>query len=100
MNMKNIRGIVPAHPGAILREDVIPALKVTKVELAEDLGISRAALYAILSEKAAVSPEMAVRLGKLCGNGAEFWGRLQLQHDLWKAEQEVDVTGIPTRKAA
>lgn len=95
-----IRGIEPTHPGAILREDVLPALKISKTETAKLLGISRQTLYDILDEKLSVTPEMALRIGKLCGNGPEFWLRLQIQRDLWKAAQKIDVESIPTMSAA
>lgn len=64
----------PSHPGELLREDVLPALRLTVKEVAEKLGVSRQTLHAILSEKSAVTPEMAVRLGKLCGNVAPHAG--------------------------
>ncbi len=100
MNRKNIPAIEPVHPGAILREDVLPALKKSKTEIAKLLGISRQHLYDILDEKKDVTPEMAVRIGKLCGNGAEFWLSLQMQRDLWKAEKNIDASKIPTLAAA
>jgi addiction module HigA family antidote len=92
----------PTHPGALLREDVLPALGITVIDAAEKLGISRQALHAILAERSAVTVEMAVRLGKLCGNGAGLWLRMQQAHDLWKAEQEMAdvVSGIPTLRVA
>ena len=92
----------PNHPGALLREDVLPALGITVIDAAEKLGISRQALHAILAERSAVTVEMAVRLGKLCGNGAGLWLRMQQAHDLWKAEQEMAdvVSGIPTLRVA
>jgi plasmid maintenance system antidote protein VapI len=61
----------PIHPGEILREDVLPALHV----------ILRR------SEPKPITPDMALRIGKLCGGGAEFWARMQLRHDLWHAER-------------
>jgi addiction module HigA family antidote len=92
----------PTHPGALLREDVLPALGITVIDAAEKLGISRQALHAVLAERSAVTVEMAVRLGKLCGNGAGLWLRMQQAHDLWKAEQEMAdvVSGIPTLRVA
>jgi addiction module HigA family antidote len=86
----------PTHPGALLREDVIPATGKTKTEIAAMLGISRQHLYDILDEKKPVSPAMAVRFGKLFGNGPELWSNMQTAYDLWHAEQEVDVSGIKT----
>ena len=91
--------IAPVHPGEILREDVLPALGRSKAEIARLLGISRPTLYAILAEKAPITPEMAVRVGKLCGNGPLLWARMQTAHDLWQAEREIDVSGIPTLEA-
>ncbi len=88
--------IVPAHPGEILREDILPAISMSKTAAAEALGISRQTLYDILNEKQPVSAGMAVRLGKLFGNGARFWIDLQRNHDLAVAERSVDVSRIPT----
>jgi addiction module HigA family antidote len=92
----------PAHPGAILREDVLPALGLTVAAAARQLRVSRQMLHAVLAEKAAVSPEMAVRLGKFCGNGAGFWLRLQAAYDLWHAERKLrgEVDKIPGHAVA
>ena len=75
-------GLPPMHPGELLREDVIPALGLPLAEIARLLGISRQALHAILTERAAISPLMASKLGKLCGNGPDLWINLQMRHDL------------------
>lgn len=91
--------IDPAHPGEILREDVLPALSMSRTAVAEALGISRQTLYAILNERQPVTAGMAVRFGKLFGNGAGFWIDLQRRHDLARAEREVDLSGIPTIEA-
>ena len=88
--------LIPAHPGEILREDVLPALGMTKTAVAGALGISRQTLYDIVNEKQPVTAEMAVRFGKLFGNGAAFWLNLQRAHGLAIAERTVDVSGIPT----
>ncbi|MDQ7019133.1 MAG: HigA family addiction module antitoxin [Robiginitomaculum sp.] len=88
------------HPGAILREDVLPATRLTKVAFARALGVSRQTLYDLIGEKQPVTPAMAVRLGKLCGNGPEFWLRLQIAYDLWRAKQDVDTAEIITLSVA
>lgn len=90
----------PTHPGEILREDVVPALRMTKSEIADALGISRQHLYDILNEKKPVSPEVAVRLGKALGNGAGVWLRMQAAYDIWQAERSVDVSKVRVIKAA
>jgi addiction module HigA family antidote len=86
----------PTHPGIVLENTVIPALKRPKAEIARLMGISRQSLYDILAGRQPVTPETAVRLGKLCGNGAALWLNMQAAHDLWHAEHAVDVSGIPT----
>lgn len=95
------RGHQPTHPGAMLREDVLPALGLPVLRAAEALGVSRQALHAILAERAGVTPEMAVRLGKLCGNGPGLWLRMQQAYDLWRAEQAMAevIAAIPTLRA-
>ena len=90
----------PTHPGALLREDVVPATGRTKTDIARLLGISRQHLHDILEEKKPVSAAVAVRLGKLFGNSGGIWLRMQAACDLWHAECEVDVSAIPTIKAA
>ena len=89
----------PSHPGALL-DDIIPATGKTKVEIAELLGISRQQLYDILRQKKPVSPSVAARLGKMFGDGAAVWLRMQAAHDTWHAEREVDLSKIPTLRAA
>ena len=91
--------IEPVHPGEVLREDVLPALSMSKTAVADALGISRQTLYDILNEKQPVTAEMAVRFGKLFGNGGRFWINLQRSHDLAVAERTVDVSGIRTLEA-
>ncbi len=92
----------PPHPGAILRLDVLPALAMPVVQAARELGVSRQLLHGILSERLPVSAEMAVRLGKWCGNGAHIWIALQRDRDLWQAERKLadQISAIPTHEAA
>ena len=66
-------GLAPMHPGELLREEVLPALNREKSEIADLLGVSRQTLYDILKERQQVTPDMALRLGKLCGNGPDLW---------------------------
>lgn len=90
----------PTHPGELLREDVLPEVKKSKAEISRLLGISRQHLHDILAERKPVSPEVAVRLGKLFGNGAGLWIRMQGAYDEWQASRAVDVSDIPTLIAA
>jgi addiction module HigA family antidote len=85
-----------------LREDVLPALGLTVQDAAAKLGVTRQTVHRIIARDnpRPVTPEMAVRLGKLCGNGARFWLNLQGAYDLWHAERRVDTRRIPTLQAA
>jgi len=90
----------PSHPGELLRETILPALGLSKIEVAGALGISRQHLYDLLSEKKPVSPEIAVRLGKAFGDGPEVWLRMQAAHDAWHAARAVDVRKVKVLTAA
>lgn len=77
----------PTHPGAILRDDVLPALGLSVAETARRLYVSRQTLHDLLAERKGFTPEMALRVGKLAGNGAGLWLRMQQDFDLWHAER-------------
>lgn len=86
------RGLPATHPGEVLREIVLPDLKahgVPATAVAERLGVSRRTLYDILQAKAAVTPEMALRLGRLFGNGPDIWLNLQRAWDLERAQERL-----------
>lgn len=91
---------VPTHPGAILREDVLPSLRMSVAEAARRLNVSRQTLHDLLAERKGFTPEMALRIGKLAGNGPVLWLRMQQDFDLWHAERELadELRGI--KKAA
>ena len=78
----------PPHPGEILKEDVLPELGMTVTEAAAALHVTRAALSRVINGRAAVSADMALRLGQWLGNGAEVWLRMQAAHDLWQAAKK------------
>ena len=99
--MTNICKRSPTHPGVLLREVVLPALRVSVAQAAREIGVSRQQLYKILAGDRAVTAEMATRLGKYCGNGPELWLNMQSAYDLWHAQHALaDVLEtIPTRAA-
>jgi addiction module HigA family antidote len=82
MTMKN-----PPHPGLSVRHDCIESLGLTITEAARVLGVTRQALNNLVNCKAAISPEMAIRLNKAFGGGADTWLRLQAAYDLAQAEK-------------
>jgi addiction module HigA family antidote len=81
----------PAHPGDILREDILPALGLTVGQAADALGVNRVSLSRVINGRAAISSEMALRLAKWLGpdNGpdAGTWLAMQSQYDLWHASK-------------
>jgi antitoxin HigA-1 len=78
----------PTHPGAILREDVLPALKMKQKEFSGGIGVSRLTVSEMLNEKRSISPDVSMRLSKALGNGPEIWLRTQQTLDLWVLSQQ------------
>jgi antitoxin HigA-1 len=89
----------PTHPGAILREDVLPGLNMTQKEFADRLGVSRLTVSDLLHEKRGLTPDMAMRLGKLLGNGPEIWLRMQQALDLWELARQGGYDNIRSLEA-
>ena len=87
----------PTHPGAVLREITFPAMHVSVSRAAREMGVSRQGLHKILAQERGITPEMAVRIGRYCGNGPGIWLRMQAAHDLWHAEKELagEIDAIP-----
>ena len=83
----------PPHPGLTLRDDVLPALGISVTAAAEQLGVTRPALSRVLNARAAISPEMALRieawLGIENGGSASVWLSQQGAYDLWKARKAI-----------
>ena len=81
----------PPHPGLTLRDDVLPALGLSVTEAAQQLNVSRVTLSRVLNGRAAISPEMALRieawLGLDRGGDARLWLAEQTAYDVWQAEQ-------------
>jgi addiction module HigA family antidote len=96
------RGLPAMHPGELLREEILPAVGLPKAAIARLLGVSRQSLYDIIDEHRPVTAPMALRLGKLFGNGPGLWLNLQRKYDLEQAEKEMGETldRIPTVRAA
>jgi len=78
----------PTHPGELLRKEVLPALKMTQTELAKRLGVSRLSVSELLLEKRTLSPDMAIRVGRLTNTTPESWLRMQEALDLWELERQ------------
>ena len=79
---------MPTHPGAVLREDVLPELGWTQTELASRLMVSRQTVSDLLHERKSVTAEMAIRIARAVGGTPESWLRMQEALDLWAAEMK------------
>ena len=78
----------PAHPGEIVYHEVVEPLGLTVTEAARILGVGWPALSALLNGRAALSPEMAIRIEKAFGPRADHLMRIQLAHDMAKARRK------------
>lgn len=84
--------VEPAHPGDILREDVVPALGISVGAFAKALGVSRHRLHKVLKRERSVTAELAVKLEHVVGSSAETWLGMQVNHDLFHARRVIDVS--------
>lgn len=82
MRMKN-----PPHPGLLVLYDCLEPLELTVADGAKVLGVSRQAVNNLVRGRSAISAEMAIRLDKAFGGGAETWLRMQAAYDLAQAEK-------------
>src|SRR5665647_2769270 len=93
----------PPHPGLTLRDDVLPALGLSVTEAAQQLGVSRVALSRVLNGRAAISPEMALRLeawlGVARGGETRLWLAEQSAYDVWQARQRFKVAPMHVQSA-
>ena len=88
----------PTHPGVLFERTILPHLgRRTIGEIATLLGVSRQTLHRVMAGETAITPDMAVRLGRLCGNGPGLWLRLQANYDAWEASRRLkdEVAKIP-----
>jgi addiction module HigA family antidote len=90
----------PPHPGEIIREFCVEPLNINVTEAARALGVTRKTFSSLLNGRAGISPEMALRLSKVFGRTPEGWLRLQLQYDLWKTKQSIDIGNLKRMQAA
>jgi antitoxin HigA-1 len=84
----------PPHPGLSIRHDCLEPLGLAVVDAARALGVSRQTLNNVINGKSGISAEMAIRLDKAFGGGAETWLRLQTAYDLSQAMKQVDTIKI------
>jgi len=84
----------PPHPGRIVRQECLEALGLSVTEGAKVLDVTRQALNNLVNEKAAISPEMAIRLEKAFSGTADTWLRMQAAYDLAQARKKADKINV------
>ena len=80
----------PPHPGLSIRHDCLEPLGLTVTKAAKKLGVSRKQLSNVVNGHSGISPQMAIRLDKAFGGGANTWYRLQAAYDLAQAMKQAD----------
>ena len=80
----------PPHPGLSIRHDCLESLGLSVTEAAKKLGVSRKQLSNVVNGHSGISPQMAIRLDKAFGGGANTWYRLQAAYDLAQAMKQAD----------
>jgi addiction module HigA family antidote len=84
----------PPHPGEFIRETYIETFDISIRFLAENLGVAASTLARVVSERSAVSPEMALRLSKALGRSPESWLAMQDNYDLWQARKSANLSKV------
>ena len=85
----------PTHPGAFLREVVLPVVHKSRVEIASALGVSRQTLHKLVKEQQPVTADLAVRLGTAFDTSPASWMAMQAAHDLWHAARSIPADRAP-----
>ncbi len=84
----------PPHPGEFIRETYIQPFDISIRSLAENLDVAASTLARIVSERSAVSPEMALRLSKAIGRSPESWLAMQDNYDLWQVRKSANLSQV------
>ena len=84
----------PPHPGEFIRETYIEQFDISIRSLAENLDVAASTLARVVSERSAVSPEMALRLSKAIGRSPESWLAMQDNYDLWQARNSTNLSRV------
>ena len=88
----------PAHPGGLVKSEIVEAPELSVTDAAKALGVTRPALSALLNERAALSPEMALRIEKAFGPEMDHLLRMQLAYDVAKTREQA--RGISIKRYA
>ena len=87
-------GMKPPHPGEFIRGDILEPLELSVSEAAEALGVRRATLSDLVNGKAALSPEMALRVEKAFGMSMDTLLRMQAWFDASAMRDRADQISV------
>jgi addiction module HigA family antidote len=99
MNGVGFRMKCPIHPGDFIRNEIIHDLGLTIKDAAEALGVTRAALSALVNQRSSLSPEMALRIEKAFGVSMDTLMRMQGSYDVAQMRNRGDTIAV-TRHVA
>lgn len=100
MNSLRAKNRKPTHPGAIIREDILPELGISQTDLADHLRVSRRTISEIIHERRPLTPDMALRLSHFLGTTPESWLNMQQALDIWELERKHAALYKAVEKAA
>lgn len=78
----------PSHPGALIRNVILPETGLSISSLAERCGVARNTMSKIVNERSDVTEDLAIRLSRVLGSTPQFWIAMQTKLNLWKLEQK------------
>ena len=78
----------PPHPGEVIDGLYLEPFEVSARTMATRLGVSPSTFARVVSGKSALSPDMAIRLSKVLVRSPESWLQMQVNYDIWVAEQQ------------
>ena len=78
----------PSHPGALIRDVILPETGLTVSDLADRCGVARATVENIVNERGDITEDVAIRFSRVLGSTPEFWLGMQAKLDRWKHEQD------------
>ena len=84
----------PMHPGEVLKELYLLPMEMSAPALAKRLGVPRTRIERLVKGETGVTPDTALRLGKVFGTTPAYWMNMQVNHDVAEARAKVDVSGI------
>ena len=78
----------PSHPGALIRNVILPETGLSISSLAKRCGVARNTMSKIVNARGDVTEDMAIRLSRVLGSTPQFWIAMQTKLNLWKLVQK------------